>query len=202
VGFRPLRAGYGDRVWEERAKHCPLCSGGLTPEPVGDRSRMRCLACGFVLYRNPASAALGVVLNRAGEVLLIRRAIQPYRHHWTLPAGYQEIDEGPAETVVREVREETGVEVEVCGRLDLLCVPEDPRKPANVAVFLCRENGGRLVAGREETDVDWFALDALPDPIGFDNYPRILRRLQRADGYPDSPWSLLRRMIGQQGKAP
>ena len=189
-------------MWEERARHCPLCGGALAPERVGERPRPRCAVCGFVLYRNPAAAALGVVLDARGRVLLIRRAIEPYRHHWALPAGYQEIDEGPADTVVREVREETGVHVEVCGLLDLLFVPDDPRKPANVAVFLCRAAGGRVAAGAEETDVDWFALDDLPDPIGFDNYPRILKRLQAADRYPDSPWSLLRRMIEEGGGTP
>ena len=147
-----------------------------------------------MLYQNPAAAALGVVVNERAEVLMVRRAIQPYRDHWALPAGYQEIDEEPAETVVREVREETGVEIEVCGLLDLLFV-HDPRKPANVAVFLARPVGGVLAAGAEETQVDWFALDALPDPIGFDNYPRILKRLAGADGYPDSPWSQVRSLF-------
>jgi len=152
-----------------------------------------------VLYQNPAAAALGVVLNERAEVLMVRRAIQPYRDHWALPAGYQEIDEEPAETVVREVREETGVEIEICGLLDLLFV-QDPRKPANVAVFLARPVGGALAAGAEETHVDWFALDALPDPIGFDNYPRILKRLVGSGGYPDSPWSRVRSMLkGNEG---
>ncbi len=147
-----------------------------------------------MLYQNPAAAALGVVLNERAEVLMVRRAIQPYRDHWALPAGYQEIDEEPAETVVREVREETGVEIEVCGLLDLLFV-HDPRKPANVAVFLGRPVGGALAAGAEETQVDWFALDALPGPIGFDNYARILKRLVGPGGYPDSPWSQVRGIL-------
>jgi ADP-ribose pyrophosphatase YjhB (NUDIX family) len=181
-------------VRPEEEKHCPLCAGALELEPVSGRSRLRCGACGFVLYRNPAAASLGVVLNERAEVLMVRRAIQPYRDHWALPAGYQEIDEEPAETVVREVREETGVEIEVCGLLDLLFV-QDPRKPANVAVFLARPVGGTLAAGAEETHVDWFALDALPDPIGFDNYPRILKRLLGAGGYPDSPWNQVRSLF-------
>ncbi len=182
-------------MWQERAKRCPLCSGELGPLEVGSRLRLCCVACGFVLYQNPASAAAGVVLNRSGEILLVRRALEPYRDHWALPAGYQEIDEEPAFTIVREVREETGVEVEVLGLLDLLFVPDDPRKPANVAVFLCREVGGALSPGADETDVGWFALDALPAPIGFENYPRILGRLHAPDEYPESPWNALRHLL-------
>ncbi len=159
---------------------------------------MRCDGCGFVLYQNPATASLGVVVNERGEILFVRRGIAPYRDHWALPAGYQEIDEQPSETVVREVREETGIEVEVCGLLDLLFVPDDPRRPANVAVFLCRAVGGTLAAGGEETQAQWFSLDALPEPIGFDNSARILERLRGTDGYPDSPWNLLREFLARK----
>jgi len=152
-----------------------------------------------VVYENPAAAAAGVVLNERREVLLVRRAIEPFKGSWALPAGYQEIDENPRETVVREVREEAGVEVRVLGLLDLLFVPEDPRRPANVAIFLCATDELRARPGVEETEAGFFALDALPADIGFDNYERILGRLLRADGYPDAPWDLLGRMLGTRG---
>ncbi len=148
-----------------------------------------------MLYLNPASAAAGVVLNESAEVLLVRRAIEPFRGFWALPAGYQEIDEDPVDTVVREVREEAGVEIEVHGLLDLLFVCDDPRRPANVAVYLCRAIGGVLRPGVEETEARWFPLDGLPARIGFDNYSRILERLRQADGYPESAWTRLRRLL-------
>ena len=69
------------------------------------------------------------------------------------------------------------------------------RRPANVAVFLCRAVGGVLRAGDEESDVGWFPLDRLPAEIGFDNYPRILERLRQAEGYPESIWQRLRRIL-------
>jgi 8-oxo-dGTP diphosphatase len=151
-----------------------------------------------VLYQNPAAAAAGVVLNARGEVLLVRRAIEPFRGYWALPAGYQEIDEDPTETVRREVREEAGIGVEVVGLLDLLFVPDDPRKPANVAVFLCRALDEELRAGVEELAASWFALDSLPAQIGFDNYRRILGRLAVLDGYPESPWTVLKAWLGRR----
>lgn len=182
-------------MWQDLARHCPLCSGELLEIDVGGRIRRRCSACDFVLYLNPASAAAGVVLNESAEVLLVRRAIEPFRGFWALPAGYQEIDEDPVDTVVREVREEAGVEIEVHGLLDLLFVCDDPRRPANVAVYLCRAIGGVLRPGVEETEARWFPLDGLPARIGFDNYSRILERLRQADGYPESAWTRLRRLL-------
>lgn len=188
-------------MWTDPAKHCPLCSTRLNPATVGGRKRPYCAACGFVLYRNPACAAAGVVLNARGEVLLVKRAIEPFRGCWALPAGYQEIDEDPSTTIVREVLEEAGIEIEVQGLLDLLFVADDPRKPANVAVFLCLAREGAPRPGPEESDARWFALDQLPAEIGFGNYERILGRLRRSDSYPESPWTYLRRW-SERSQAP
>ncbi len=133
-----------------------------------------------MLYENPACAAAGVVLDAQRRVLLIQRAIEPYKGCWALPAGYQEINETPSATVIREIHEEAGIEVEVLELFDLLFVPEDERRPANVAVFLCRQVGGSLKPGEDALDARWFDLEELPANLGFDNGRRILDRLRRS----------------------
>jgi len=164
-------------VWTANARFCPLCGAELAFARIEGRRRRRCPACAFVLYENPASAAAGVVLDAAWRVLLIRRALEPFRGAWALPAGYQEADEEPGDTVVREVREETGLSVAVVRLLDLIHVCEDARKPANVAVFQCRPLDGALRPGHDALEAAWFELGALPADLGFDNGARILRRL-------------------------
>jgi ADP-ribose pyrophosphatase YjhB (NUDIX family) len=156
-----------------------LCGAALTLAHVEGRERRRCAGCTFVLYENPASAAAGVVVDESRRVLLIQRAIEPYRGFWALPAGYQEVDEHPRQTVAREIREEAGIEVDVVELLDLLFIPEDSRKPANLAVFLCRPTGGDLRPGHDADAAAWFDLERLPEKLGFDNGPRILRWLER-----------------------
>ena len=163
----------------ERARFCPVCSAELGVGEIGGRARQSCRACGIVLYKNPASAAAAVVLDEAQRVLLIQRAIEPYLGYWALPAGYQEIDEDPRQTVAREVFEETGLAIEAGALIDLVYIPDDPRKPANLAIFLCRVLGGELCAGDDACAASWFALDALPTKIGFDNRERILLPLLR-----------------------
>ena len=168
-------------MWQQRAKHCPLCTQPLVLAQVEGRERLRCSACPFVLYQNPACAAAGLVIDAGRRVLLVRRAVEPYRGQWALPAGYQEIDEEPALTAQREVLEESGVEVEVISLFDLLFIPEDARRPANLAVYLCRPVGGVLRAGEDALEVAWFDLDHLPADLGFENGPRILARVARRD---------------------
>ncbi len=185
-------------MWFDHAKYCPLCGAGLVWGEVEGRRRLRCAQCEFVLFLNPASAAAAVVLDEDRRVLLVRRSIRPFRGAWALPAGYQEIDEDPRDTVSREVREETGIAIEPLCLRDLLFVPDDERKPANVAVFLCRPTGGAAtpVPGHDADAADWFALDALPEDLGFQNGPRILDRM--AEGR-DLAWALER--AGRAGGA-
>ena len=166
-------------MWQRRAKHCPLCSEPLAIAVLEGRERMRCTVCAFVLYENPACAAAGMVVDDAGRILLVRRAIEPFRGHWALPAGYQEVDEEPAHTAAREVVEESGIEVEVVELVDLLYVPANPVKAANLAVYLCRPVGGSLRRGEDTLEAAWFDPGALPPDMGFENGPRILRWLLR-----------------------
>lgn len=152
---------------------------------VEGRERARCASCPFVWYENPAPVAGGIVLDTAGSVLLVRRAFEPHRGSWALPAGFQEHDETPREAAAREVLEESGLAVEVGELFDLVFVPGG-RRSVNLALFLCRPTGGILRGGHDVLDAAWFRLDALPSDLAFQNGPLVLERL-RERGYPHGP---------------
>jgi len=145
---------------------------------VEGRERRWCEPCAAVVYENPVPAA-AVVVQRPGEILLCRRTIEPYAGSWTLPAGYQEVDESIETTAVREVREETGLVVRLTGLLDVLTTDDDPRKPAILVVYEAEEVEGELLPGSDADEVAFHALDALPRDVGFSNHRRILERLSR-----------------------
>jgi 8-oxo-dGTP diphosphatase len=71
-----------------------------------------CRGCGQGHFNNPKPAA-EVVLERAGTVLLVRRAQDPWRGHWDIPGGFCEPGEHPIRTAERELLEETGVRAHV-----------------------------------------------------------------------------------------
>jgi 8-oxo-dGTP diphosphatase len=143
-------------------RYCPHCATPLQRQPDGPRLRPTCPTCGFVQYLNPPLAAM-VILPRGEKVLLGRRTIEPRRGYWTLPGGYVELGESAEEAVVREAREEMGIEVRIVRLLGLYS-----GAPSAVAVALYE---GTIVAGEpqplHEVDaVGFFAPDATP-PIAF-----------------------------------
>jgi ADP-ribose pyrophosphatase YjhB (NUDIX family) len=158
-------------------RHCSACGSRLEPREREGRTRQVCTACGETSYENPVPAA-AVVLRRGREVLLCRRGIEPYRGTWTLPAGYQEVDEAIETTAVREVREETGLIIRLIGLLDVMTTTDDPRKPAILVVYEGREVEGELQPGSDVDEVAFHSLDALPEAVGFANHRRILDRLR------------------------
>jgi 8-oxo-dGTP diphosphatase len=159
-----------------------LCAGSLASAPIDGCARPRCERCGFILYANPASASCAVVAD-GRQICLVKRKIEPYRGHWTLPAGYQEYFETAEAAAIRETREECGLEVEIVRLLHVLYTTDDARKRANLTVYLCRPTGGELRPGDDAEAAQFFSIDSLPDLIGFENNRRVLSELRsRADG--------------------
>ena len=80
-------------------------SFSLTVPDGDDVARKICDTCGFVAYENP-KIVVGSVVRHEGRILLCRRAIEPRRGFWTIPAGYLELNETPEDGARREAREE------------------------------------------------------------------------------------------------
>ncbi len=101
--------------------------------------------------------AVYALIFREREILLaLRRDID----WWNLPGGGLELGETVEEGVCREVREETGLEVEVD---HLVGVYSKPQKQEIVLTFLCRTLGGTLIATEESRECCYFLPEAMPE---------------------------------------
>ena len=90
--------------------------------PGDDRERLTCPDCGFIAYENPKMVA-GSVVSVDGKIMLCRRAIEPRKGYWTLPAGFLELHETPEEGAQREAWEEARARIAINALLAVYSVP-------------------------------------------------------------------------------
>ncbi len=148
-----------------RPDYCARCATRMGEQLRGGSARPVCPGCGWVYYgRNATGAA--VILERDGKLLLIRRAHDPYRGWWMLPAGFVEYGESAAQTVVREALEETALEVRVSGLFGVYFGADDPRDVAHLIVYRV-ESEGEPQAGDDADAVTFFGPHELPAQIAF-----------------------------------
>jgi ADP-ribose pyrophosphatase YjhB (NUDIX family) len=155
-------------------KHCSSCGSLLGKRiPKGDnRHRWICDDCGEIHYQNP-KIVVGCVPEKDGKILLCRRAIEPRKGYWTVPAGFMELDETMAEGAARETLEEACAVVEV----GHLFASVDVVHAGQVHVFFTASLKGDFAAGEESLEVALFAPDDIPWPeIAFPSGVYALQR--------------------------
>lgn len=147
-------------------KFCSSC-GGVVSRRVpanDDRERHVCDSCETVHYQNPRIVA-GCLPVFGEQVLLCRRAIQPRRDYWTLPAGFMENGETSLEGARRETWEEARARVE--GE-SLYTIFDLPHIGQVYMFYLARLSAPEFAAGPESLEVALFDEDAIPwDALAF-----------------------------------
>jgi 8-oxo-dGTP diphosphatase len=116
-------------------------------------------------YANPKPAANAIVVDDEGRVLLARRARDPARGRWDLPGGFVEEGEHPLETLERELREETGLEIEADGFVGMWMDSYGDGDDAQTTLGLfwsARPVAGALEPADDVTELAWFDPAQLP----------------------------------------
>ena len=143
--------------------YCPYCRAELVPQESGLRLRPTCPTCGFIQFQNPAPT-VSIVVAAEDRVLLGKRLGPPGQGRWSFPSGYIEYDDDFLTTGLREVKEETGLDVEIEAIIHVLSSFLAPRWHFFSVFLLARPVGGELAAGDDLEAVAWFSpSDVLPE---------------------------------------
>jgi ADP-ribose pyrophosphatase YjhB (NUDIX family) len=154
-------------------KFCPRCANPLNLEERFGKLRPVCSKCGWIHFIDPKVAA-AVLVVKEGSVLLVRRVNEPFRGLWTLPAGFVNGGEDPAEAAQRECLEETGLSVRVTRVHDIISGREHIRGADFVIVYQVEVLGGDLQPGDDADAAEWFDGDHLP-PLAFLATQKVLQ---------------------------
>jgi len=156
-------------------RFCSYCGEKLTTKSFQERHHPYCQTCDRIHYENPFPAVAALVPNQDDQLLLVKRAVEPAKGKWCLPGGFIEIDESIEEAVLRELKEETGIEGKIGRLVDFF----SQRSPLFGALLIFGYRviilGGELQAGDDAQEVSFFDLDDLP-PIAFLSHQRLIEK--------------------------
>jgi ADP-ribose pyrophosphatase YjhB (NUDIX family) len=147
-----------------------------------DRERLICPDCGHIAYENP-KVVVGSVVAAAGRILLCRRAIEPRRGFWTLPAGYLELGETIEEGARREAWEEAQARIVLDGILGVYSISRIGQVQILFRARFAEQDGPRFGAGPESLEVGLFTWERIPwDQIAFPTVRWALERWHACAG--------------------
>ena len=140
-------------------------SATIMAEHTGaDLTRINGLFEGETGYATPQVGVRGAVVDTDGRILMVRETAD--QHRWTLPGGWGDVNQTPAQSVVREVFEESGYRVRA---VKLAAVwdrarQQQPSMAFSVVrmFFICALEGGAPATSLETSEVGWFAENAIP----------------------------------------
>lgn len=158
--------------------YCPRCGNLMEDRMVFGRMRRACPRCNLVFFRD-LKVAVGALITCGQEVLLVRRAVDPERGKWALPAGYMEYEEEPVPALQREVKEETGLVITVTRLLDVFPLT-NPYARGVIIVYEARPLGEKpegMEAADDVSEVRWFLPQEIEwDMLAFESTRAVLRQ--------------------------
>lgn len=125
------------------------------------------------MHRNPALTVDAVLIENR-RVLLIRRKNPPFQGKYALPGGFVEYGESTESAVLRELKEETGIDAKIIKLIGVYSDPErDPRGHTVSVAYLVKRISGDIRAGDDAEQAKFFLLNNLPD-LAFDHKKIIM----------------------------
>ncbi len=145
-----------------------------------DLTRIESLFDGEAGYATPKLGVRGAVFDAAGRILMVREVVDGNR--WTLPGGWADVNQTPAESVVREVFEESGYRVRATKLAAVWDRARQAHPPTAFSVarmfFICALEGGEPATSLETSEVGWFSETEIPADLSIRRtQPRHIQRM-------------------------
>jgi len=154
---------------------CNYCNNPLKVEFLEGRKRQLCKNCGQIYYENPLPVASVIVSNDEHELLLVKRARDPFKDMWCFPIGFAETGESIEHTAMRELKEESGIEGKIVQLIDVDSHVNSFYGELLIVTFEGEKTAGEECAGDDASDWGYFPAMNLPK-LAFDSQEKALAK--------------------------
>jgi ADP-ribose pyrophosphatase YjhB (NUDIX family) len=143
-------------------KYCTKCGNILEVKVIHNKERIYCKYCNTVFYNNPLPTVAIVAQNDRGDLLLVKRGVEPKKGFWALPGGFMDSNESAEKAALREMFEETGLK----GKIDrfIKVYNHNSKMYGEVIIITYKVKiiGGNLRAGDDAEQAKFFDVNQLP----------------------------------------
>ena len=172
-------------------QYCPMCGTHLSIKEKGGKPRPACHNCGYLHFQNPIPGVV-VVIEKREQILLGKRAGGYGKGKWGLPQGYVEYEEDFLTAAIREVKEETGLDISLRSIINVVSNMLSPTLHTLAIVLLAGVKSGELCACDDLEVLEWFPISGAMPELAFEADEFIIRRVQHTkfeEGLPVDPKS-------------
>lgn len=170
-------------------RYCLRCGSRCELLSSDGKKRLTCRKCGFIYYKNPSPGVVVLVIED-DKVLLGKRSPELFEGgKWSLPGGFIEFEEDFLSAAHREVKEETGISIQIISIISVVSNFLAPDLHTLVMVLLARRIAGPVEPGEEMVELKWFPLSGPLPAMAFEADEHIIKRFHETKiaGVPVDP---------------
>ncbi|RKX72236.1 hypothetical protein DRP43_01215 [candidate division TA06 bacterium] len=139
-------------------KYCPICRTKLKIKVFNNKERLTCPKCNYIYYKNPPPSVCAIVVNR-GNILLIKRGIEPHLGKWAFPCGFIEYGETAEDACLRELKEETGLSGTIKSLYNVKSAEIDIYGHLIIIAYIVLVDDKKPIGGDDAIDAKYFSID-------------------------------------------
>ncbi len=163
---------------EKVYKYCPTCKSDLATKNFNGEKALVCSSCGFTFWNNP-KPVVSFIYYKDAKILMLQRTNEPFKDYWCLPGGFMRYEETPQESIKREVKEETGLDIEIEGLVGVYRIDNDPRG-VHIDIIYHGKANGDIALSEEDKKYNYFDSDDLPEFVAYKHREAILDWLKKS----------------------